>query len=64
MRVTLNIAKCESFASCVVAAPEVFDLDEEENVAVLLDESPPEEMRSAVEEAVRSCPVQAIALSD
>ncbi len=62
MKVILDTAKCEGFACCVVAAPEVFDFDDQRNIAVLLDDSPSEEMRSKVEEAVRVCPVQAIAL--
>ena len=60
LTVLLDVAKCEGFASCVLSAPEVFDLDEQAGVAVLLVEAPPETMRADVEQAARSCPVRAI----
>ena len=59
MRVVADLAKCEGFASCVIVAPEVFDLDED-NVVRLLEERPDESRRSEVEEAVRNCPRHAI----
>jgi ferredoxin len=64
MKVVLDVAKCEGFASCVLSAPEVFDLDEQDNVAIVLDTEPPATLRADLEAAVRACPVRAITLAD
>jgi ferredoxin len=45
------------------AAPEVFEVRDDDFLYVL-DEHPPEELRSKVEQAVRACPKQAITLED
>lgn len=64
MKVRFDVDKCESFAACVVAAPEVFDFDDDENVAILINPHPPIELLEQVRAAVRNCPVQAISMSD
>jgi len=64
VRVTVDTSKCQGYASCLLEAPKVFDLDEDENVAVVLIANPPEEMRAEVERAERLCPTKAIALHD
>jgi len=64
MRVTVEPGTCQAYANCLLAAPDVFDLDEEAAVVMILQERPPEELRPAVEDAVRSCPVQALTLHD
>ena len=60
MRVAVEMGLCQANGACVVAAPEVFDLDEEDVLHWV--EQPGEERRAEVEEAVRACPVQAITL--
>jgi ferredoxin len=44
-------------------APEVFEVTYD-GTLVVLDERPPETLRESVEEAVRSCPKQAISIED
>ena len=61
MRVRVDFDVCLSNAVCMSAAPEVFEVDDEGELRVL-QENPPEELRAKVENAVRSCPVQAISL--
>lgn len=61
MRVVVDFDLCESNALCMAAAPEVFEVREDDFLYVLQDE-PPEELRAKVEEAVRRCPKQAIRL--
>ena len=61
MRVVVDYDLCESNAICMVAAPEVFEVRDDDFLYVLQDE-PPEALRSKVEEAVRRCPKQAIAI--
>ncbi|NMO91654.1 ferredoxin [Actinomycetospora sp. TBRC 11914] len=64
MKVTLDESLCEAHGECVLAAPEVFDLDDDSDVAVLLDDSPPEDQRENVVMAARLCPVAAITVED
>jgi ferredoxin len=64
MRVILDTQSCQAYGNCMLTAPDVFDLDEETGVAIILQERPPAELRAAVEEAVQSCPVQALTLAD
>lgn len=60
MRVHVDLDRCEGHGLCVFAAPEVFDLDDDG--CLHYDPHPPEALRAAVEDAVRSCPVAAIRL--
>ncbi|MET8947005.1 ferredoxin [Streptomyces sp. NPDC004542] len=59
LKIRVDMAKCEGFANCVMAAPDVFDIDDAGQVAILQAEAP-EELREDVEEAVRACPVSAL----
>ena len=61
MRVVVDLDRCEANAICMGIAPEVFDLDDDDNLH-LLQEHPPEEYRERMEQAVARCPKQAIAL--
>ena len=63
MKVVVDWARCEGNGQCVVEAPEVFDLDDNDNL-LLLDEHPSESLRSRVEMAVRACPKRALAVED
>ncbi|HEY7618605.1 MAG TPA: ferredoxin [Solirubrobacteraceae bacterium] len=58
------MTRCQGYANCVMAAPEVFDIDETTGVAVLLDARPGADRRAAVEEAVRNCPTEAISVKE
>ena len=61
MRVTVDRVACESNGVCAGIAPTVFDLGDDDVLRVL-DEAPGEDLRELVEEAVRSCPRQALSL--
>ena len=63
MRVVVDYDRCESNAICMGMAPEVFEVRDDDNL-YLLQEHPPEELRAKVEQAVRSCPKQAISLEE
>ena len=63
MRVVVDFDQCESNALCMGILPEVFEVRDDDFLYVL-DENPPEELRSRLEEAVRSCPKAAISLED
>jgi ferredoxin len=61
MRVVVDYDLCESNALCMLEAPEVFEVRDDDNLYIL-NEDPPEELRSKVEAAVARCPKQAIRL--
>ena len=61
MKVIVNYDRCDGQGLCADRCPEVFDLDEEDQV-VVLQENPGEELRSKVEAAVRACPKAALSI--
>lgn len=63
MKVLVDWDLCEGHGQCEYAAPEVFTIDDDGQLEVL-DETPAESQRKEVEQAVRRCPVRALALED
>ena len=63
MKIVVDFDLCESNAVCMDIAPEVFKVDDDDMLHILM-ESPSEELRGKVEEAVRLCPRQAIRLEE
>jgi ferredoxin len=61
VKVVVDFDLCESNALCMAAAPEVFEVRDDDFLYVLQDE-PSEELRGKVEEAARRCPKQAITI--
>jgi ferredoxin len=60
VNISINRSTCSGYANCVVAAPEVFDLDEVTGKAVVLQEHPEPGLEEEVREAARVCPVGAV----
>jgi ferredoxin len=63
MKVVVDYDLCEANAVCMDCCPEVFRVEEDDTLTILM-ENPPEELRSKVEEAVRLCPRQALSLEN
>ena len=63
MRVVVDFDLCESNATCMAIAPEVFEV-RDDDFLYILDETPGEDMRAKVEESAQRCPKQAIKLED
>lgn len=61
MKVDVDRSICEIHAQCVYAAPDVFGLDEDDEL--VYDPSPATVHDDAVRDAALLCPVQAIKLS-
>lgn len=59
MKVVVDFDLCEANGRCMESAPEVFRLDDSDELHVLM-EQPPEALRKKVEEAARRCPRLAI----
>ena len=60
MKVEADLEACQGYVCCVMAAPEVFDVDDDTAKVVLLNGSPGEALRAKVEDAIRSCPSRAL----
>ncbi|MGV9870586.1 ferredoxin [Rhodococcus koreensis] len=63
MKLSLNLNGCMGYACCMMESPELFDLDEDTGLAILLVEHPDGSMREQAETAVRACPAGVISLS-
>ncbi len=62
VRVDVDMDLCQSHGECCFAAPEVFELGEDDVLKWV--EHPDESQREGVEQAVLTCPVAAITLTD
>lgn len=62
MKVHVDMNLCQSHGDCVFAAPEVFELPEDD--VLVWKEEVGEEQRAAVENAVEACPMAAIRIED
>ncbi len=63
MRVVVDFDKCDSNKACMVIAPQIFEV-REDNFLYVLDETPPESMRERLERCVKQCPKSAIQIVD
>jgi ferredoxin len=64
MRIKVDFGLCQGHGACAADAPDVFGVDEKQNVVIVKLESPPESLRKQVETAVRFCPTRALSLED
>jgi ferredoxin len=65
MRVTLDRKRCEGHGVCENAAPDLFTLDEHAELIVHYDgRDIPAALEDAARDAVRVCPVAALAIED
>lgn len=60
MRVKIHEARCVGHGMCRMACPEVFELSDEDGHGYVLQEDVPAHLEEAVQQAVSSCPEQAI----
>ena len=63
MKIVVNWAECEANALCMGVAPELFMVDEEDNLHVLI-EQPPAELQARARIAVQSCPKRALSIEE
>ncbi|WLP89934.1 ferredoxin [Gordonia sp. NB41Y] len=62
MRIILDTDKCDGLGMCEAAAPDVFEVGTD-GIVVILDDTPSENQREDVVEAIESCPVLALRLT-
>jgi ferredoxin len=61
IRIQADFDKCEAFANCVIAAPDLFAINDE-NFVEILDDRPGSDRLEAAREAVRTCPTRALSV--
>jgi ferredoxin len=59
MKIIVDFDVCQSHGLCTEAAPEVFEI-RDDGFLYVLNEEPPDALRSKVEVAARECPTGAI----
>ncbi|HTX01985.1 MAG TPA: ferredoxin [Acidimicrobiales bacterium] len=62
-RIVVDFDTCQSNAVCMGIVPQVFEV-RDDGYLYVLDEHPGDDLIEQVEEAVASCPTQAISLVD
>ena len=62
-RVVVDFDLCESNAICMQVAPEVFEV-RDDDFLYILNETPGDDARPQIEEAVQRCPKQAISIAE
>jgi ferredoxin len=63
MRIKVDRDLCQGHGVCESEAAAVFSVSKKGDLTVL-DESPPEELRAQVEQAVRFCPTHALRIEE
>ncbi|HET7397397.1 MAG TPA: ferredoxin [Intrasporangium sp.] len=62
MRITIDSDKCCGYGDCVLAAPDVFDIGDD-NVAYVLVGDPGPELQDQAAQGAAACPVEAIEIA-
>ncbi|SFS63483.1 ferredoxin [Saccharopolyspora flava] len=62
MRIEVDFDLCEANGMCEAVAPDVFEIDDEDNLHIVAEPTP--ELRDSIEQAVQSCPKAALSLKD
>ncbi|MFJ6095162.1 ferredoxin [Williamsia muralis] len=63
VRIDIDTAACNGYGNCLVAAPEVFELDNN-NIATVLPGRPTAADLDEVREAVADCPARALRIHE
>jgi ferredoxin len=62
MKLYVDPERCQGHTLCAMAAPDLFTLDDIDGHATALDGEVPEGREGKADEAIRSCPEQAISI--
>ncbi len=64
MKVRIDDQRCVGHGMCLLAAPDIFNLSDEDGHAYVLSELVPEDRTEAVLQAQRGCPEQAVIIEE
>ena len=62
VRVEVDYALCEANGLCMASLPEVFLLEEDDTLRILLEGDIPPELGARLHQAIQNCPKQALSL--
>jgi ferredoxin len=62
MKVVVDELRCDAHGLCADACPEVFALDDDDDLVRVLVEAPDESLRASLERAALLCPKAAITI--
>jgi ferredoxin len=62
MKVILDQLRCDAHGVCVTACPEVFALDDTDDIVRVLTEDADESLRDKLKKAAQGCPKAAITI--
>ena len=62
-RLLADFEACQGYGNCITGASDVYDIDDDGKVVLLIEEISDAD-RPRVEEAARSCPVSALSIED
>ncbi|OUZ12207.1 hypothetical protein BHE97_03210 [Aeromicrobium sp. PE09-221] len=62
--VKFDPSKCQGYANCLIEAPEIWDFDEDNDVALLIQDVVPDSLRVKAEASARGCPAHAITVEN
>jgi ferredoxin len=60
VKVIVDPLRCDAHGLCVAACPEVFALDDDDDLVTVLLEEPGESLRPSLDRAAQMCPKAAI----
>lgn len=63
-RIVVDRDLCQGHGVCEAEAPNVFELPGKATTVTVLDDTPPDSERAAVEAAVRYCPTHALTIEE
>lgn len=64
MKVKVDTDTCEAHGDCTVAAPDIFELGDDDDVVTLKLSEPPEDQHGNARDAAEACPVEAITIEE
>jgi len=64
VKVRVDPERCQGHTLCAMIAPKMFELDDIDGHSSAVSEDVPVDLETQVREAVRSCPEQAIFISE
>lgn len=64
MKLKIDDDLCTGCEECVEAVPEVFEMDDDGELAKIKVDTVPSELEDAVREAAEECPAEAILIED
>jgi ferredoxin len=64
VKVVVDELRCDAHGLCVAACPQVFALDDHDDLVTVLVDEPDESLRPSLDRAAQVCPKAAIKIED